>query len=194
MPKHTVAIVGCGPRGRSHAKAFLANSDRFDLVAICDLDEERLQAVSSELSIAKTYTDADAMLAAEQPDVFCFCTLPHIRLPLIELGVKHGVKAIAYEKPMATSLAEAQQITTLWDDAETRNEKALLEGLQIKAAMGVPQEQLWREMGYDADQIEEMMAMKAKADQRRANLGSELLRGFDRGEEDEEEPVVERAE
>ena len=117
MPRHTVAIVGCGPRGRNHAEAFLANSDRFDLVAVCDLNEERLQAVSSDLGIGTTYTDADTMLAAEQPDVFCFCTLPHIRLPLIELGVKHGVKAIAYEKPMATTLAEAEQIAKLCADA-----------------------------------------------------------------------------
>ena len=113
MPRHTVAIAGCGSRGRHHAEAFLANPDRFDLVAVCDLDEARLQAVSSALGIGTTYTDADRMLAAEQPDVFCFCTLPHIRLPLVELGVRHGVKAIAYEKPMATSLAEAEQITNL---------------------------------------------------------------------------------
>lgn len=113
MSHHTVAIVGCGPRGRSHAEAFLANPDRFDRVAVCDLDETRLQTVSSELGIENTYADADAMLAAEKPEVFCFCTLPHIRLPMIELGIKHGVKAIAYEKPMATSLAEAEQITTL---------------------------------------------------------------------------------
>ena len=117
MPRHTVAIVGCGPRGRHHAEAFLANSERFDLVAVCDLDETRLQAVSSDLAVGATYTDADKMLAAECPDVLCFCTLPHIRLSLVELGVKHGVKAIAYEKPMATSLAEAEQITTLCADA-----------------------------------------------------------------------------
>jgi predicted dehydrogenase len=52
--------------------------------------------------------------------VLCFATLPAIRLPLIELGVKHGVKAIAYEKPMALSLAEAKQITDVCAAAGVR--------------------------------------------------------------------------
>jgi len=115
--KYRVALLGCGPRGRDHAKAFLANSDRFDLAAICDKDGERLQALSSICDAAKTYTDAERMLSETKPDIFCFATLPNIRLPLIELGVKHQVKAIAYEKPMATSLAEASRIRDLCDRA-----------------------------------------------------------------------------
>ena len=97
-------------------------------------------------------------------------------------------------------LDETQQIDALWDDPETRNDKLLIEGLQGKAALGVPQEQLWLEMGYDAAQIAEMQAMKAKEDTARANLGSELLRAFDRGDgapegdeaEREREPEQER--
>ena len=84
-------------------------------------------------------------------------------------------------------LDEAQIISTVWDDPETRNERLLIEGLKVKAELGVPPEQLWREMGYDADQIEEMQAMKAQAEQARANLGGELLRQFDRGQTGEEE-------
>ena len=111
--RHKVAVVGCGPRGRDHAKAFSENADRFDVVAVCDKDAERLQSVSVEVGVSKTYTDADEMLSKERPEVFCFATLPDVRLPLVEPGVKHGVRAIAYEKPMATSLAEAQQIRDL---------------------------------------------------------------------------------
>lgn len=117
MRKYRVALVGCGPRGRNHAEAFLQNSDRFDLVALCDKDSERLQSLSSVLNIPETYTDAEGMLSSERPEVFCFATLPQVRLELIELGIKHGVKAIAYEKPMATSLAEAQRIRDLCREA-----------------------------------------------------------------------------
>lgn len=117
MHKYSVVLVGCGPRGQQHAKAFLENSDRFNLVALCDKDSERLQSLSSILNIPKTYTNAEDMLSGEKPDVFCFATLPQIRFDLVELGVKHGVKAIAYEKPMATSLAEAQRIRDLCNEA-----------------------------------------------------------------------------
>ena len=111
--RHTVAIVGCGPRGLAHAKALQETADRFDLVAICDKDAERLQSASAEVGVSKTYTDADEMLSKERPEVFCFATLPDVRLALVELAAQHGVRAIAYEKPMATSLAEAQQIRDL---------------------------------------------------------------------------------
>ena len=55
------------------------------------------------------------MLNATKPDVFCFCTPPTVRLPLIKLGCEKGVKLIAYEKPMATNmtrgLAKRQRLT-----------------------------------------------------------------------------------
>ncbi len=120
MSRYSVALLGCGPRGRDHAEAFLKNSDRFNLVALCDKDRERLQSVSSILNISKTYTNAEDMLSSEKPDVFCFATQPHVRFDLVELGVKHGVKAIAYEKPMATSLAEAQRIHDLCKEAQVK--------------------------------------------------------------------------
>ena len=120
MRKYSVALVGCGPRGRDHAKAFLENSDRFDLAALCDKDSERVQSLSSILNIPETYTDAGVMLSSERPDVFCFATLPQVRLELVELGIKHGVKAMAYEKPMATSLAEAQRIRDISREADVK--------------------------------------------------------------------------
>jgi len=117
MKKYSVAVLGGGPRGLDHAKAFLKNSDRFELVAFCDKDEERLGQISSLCDSAATYTDADKMLSEVTPDVFCFATLPDVRFALVELGVKYGVKAIAYEKPMATSLEEAYRIHQICEEA-----------------------------------------------------------------------------
>jgi predicted dehydrogenase len=96
-----------------HAQAILAHPERLHLVAVCDLQTDRLGPFAAQFGIARTYTDANTMLATEQPDILCFATLPAIRLPLVELGVKHGVKAIAFEKPMAVSLAEAKTILDL---------------------------------------------------------------------------------
>ena len=115
--KYSVALLGCGPRGSDHAKAFADNSDRFDLAGICDMDAERLQSVASTYQSAAPYTDAERMLSELKPDVFCFATLPGIRLELVELGVRHGAKAIAYEKPMATTLGEARRIRDLCEKA-----------------------------------------------------------------------------
>lgn len=113
MPRYRTVLVGCGPRGHMHAQGVIANPERLELIAVCDLNAERLMSFATQFGIQKTYTDADTMLAKEKPDILCFATPPHIRLPLVELGVKHGVQAIAYEKPMALSLAEAKRITDL---------------------------------------------------------------------------------
>ena len=110
MTRYRTVLVGCGFRGAMHARGILAHPERFHLTAVCDLDRERLTSFAAEFDIASTYTEADAMLAAEKPEVLCFATMPDMRLPLVELGVKHGVKAIALEKPMALSLREAKQM------------------------------------------------------------------------------------
>ena len=113
MNRYRVAQVGLGNRGWVHATGFLANRDRFDLVALCDLDRERLRQGAEQFGVAAAYTDAEAMLAETRPDIFCFVTQPHLRLPMVELGARYGVKAIAFEKPMATSLQEAKAIVDL---------------------------------------------------------------------------------
>lgn len=120
MKRYTVGIVGCGGRGRIHLGGFLANKDRFNVTAICDIDAEKLKSRAQEFGIQKTYTDADKMLATEKPDVFCFSTQPEVRLSLVELGVKYSVKLIDFEKPMAKSLSEAKRIHDLCNKAGIR--------------------------------------------------------------------------
>lgn len=79
------------------------------------------------------------------------------------------------------TLAEDATLETTWEPFETRDEKQEMEKLEIKSRMGVPREQLWREMGYDADQIAAMQAMAADELQQQSNVGGELLRSFERG-------------
>lgn len=111
-PYRTV-LVGCGPRGRQHALGLRACGSRFALTALCDVDERRLSSLAEELGGVRRYANADAMLAAEAPDVLCFATPPVVRLPLVQLGVANGVRAIAMEKPLAPSLTEAARIVDL---------------------------------------------------------------------------------
>ena len=120
MRRYTTVLIGCGPRGAMQAQAVQANSAQFTLVAVCDRDAQRLKTLAAEYGVAHTYTDAEAMLAAERPEVLCFATPPAVRLPVVELGVTYGVKAIALEKPMALSLAEARTILDLCTAAQVK--------------------------------------------------------------------------
>jgi predicted dehydrogenase len=110
---YTVAVAGLGKRGMHHADAFAANS-RFCLVGLCDLDPARLEAAQQKYGeVNYASTNAVQMLTDTRPDIFAFCTLPQIRLPLIQAGVEAGVKLIAYEKPIATSTHEALEMYRL---------------------------------------------------------------------------------
>lgn len=109
---YKVVVVGMGKRGKHHATAFHADP-RFELAGICDIDTARLEAVAAEYGNPQTGTNAEELLQAIRPDVFCFATMPNVRLPLIKLGIEYGAKLIAYEKPMAMSMREALEIRDL---------------------------------------------------------------------------------
>jgi predicted dehydrogenase len=109
MTKHKVIVVGMGKRGLHHATAFKANP-RFELAGICSRDKARLDAAAAKLGDVRTSADAAALAAAVKPDVFCFCTPPAVRLPLVHQGIDSGARLIAFEKPVALTSAEAMAI------------------------------------------------------------------------------------
>ncbi len=103
--RYRVVVAGMGKRGMHHALAFQQNP-RFEVVGVCDIDAARLDAAASALGVALKGTDARAVAGAARPDVFCFCTLPALRTPMIEAGIASGARLIAMEKPVALTSAE----------------------------------------------------------------------------------------
>lgn len=114
--KYTVAVVGLGKRGMHHAEAF-ANSSRFELVGLCDIDQERVDAAAKKFGGPKTATDAKVLMEGLKADVFCFCTMPTLRLDMVRLGVDSGASLIAFEKPIAMTTTEALEIMKVVRDA-----------------------------------------------------------------------------
>src|SRR4051812_15642080 len=114
MNQYRVIVVGMGKRGMHHATAFNANP-HFKVVGICDIDQARLEAAAPKLGGPKINTDAAALAQDVKPDLFCFCTLPHLRLDFVKLGVESGAKLIAFEKPVAMSSAEGLKIKEVLD-------------------------------------------------------------------------------
>ena len=109
---YTVAIAGCGKRGKLYAEQFFKNP-RFKIVGLSDPFKDAAVGASEKCGGAPIFTDSGDMLKATKPDIFSFCTPPSIRLPLIQQGVENGVKLLAYEKPMANNMNEAIQIREL---------------------------------------------------------------------------------
>jgi predicted dehydrogenase len=105
MNTYSVLVVGMGKRGLHHATAFNANP-RFKVVGICDIDQGRLDAAAPKLGNPQTSSDAAGLAKSLKPDIFCFCTLPNLRTPMIKAAIEAGAKLISFEKPVALTSAE----------------------------------------------------------------------------------------
>src|SRR5882672_4285809 len=114
MKQYTVVIVGMGKRGMHHGAAFSANP-RFRVTGICDIDRKRLDDAAPKLGDPKKSLDAAALAKELKPDLFCFCTLPNLRLPFIKIGIESGARLIAFEKPVAMTSAEGLRIKQALD-------------------------------------------------------------------------------
>lgn len=105
MSRLRTAVVGVGYLGRFHAQKYAAHDD-CELVAVVDADGERARHVADELG-CEALTDPRALIG--QVDAASLVTptrLHHeIALGLIEAGLH-----LLIEKPMTTTLAEADEL------------------------------------------------------------------------------------
>jgi predicted dehydrogenase len=94
----------------SHAGCYAAHP-KTELVAGCDLNADRLQAFGAKWGIAALHTDYQEMLAKERLDIVSITTSwGHDHAAIAPVVAESGVKAIFCEKPIATSMAEADRI------------------------------------------------------------------------------------
>ncbi|MEJ1157573.1 Gfo/Idh/MocA family protein [Prosthecomicrobium sp. N25] len=105
----TVAVVGCGI-GRSHIFEGYANHpDRFRVLAICDLDDERLKKVGDEFAVPIRTKSFDELLAMPDLDIVDICTPPGLHVPQTLAALAAG-KEVVCEKPIAGSLADVDRL------------------------------------------------------------------------------------
>jgi len=104
VPK--VAVVGLGIWGTNHALAY-ADYDRCELALVCDADQERARATGENLGVA--WTDDVAEVAASDVDGVSIATPDHLHAAVTMQMLEAG-KNVFLEKPLATSLEEAQRL------------------------------------------------------------------------------------
>ncbi len=116
------AIVGCGriasgfdddPKRKSsiatHAGAYKFLKNEVDLICASDIDELKLKNFGEKWDIKKLYVDYKEMLAKEKIDILSICTWASSHFEICKEAVNNGVRAIFCEKPIAESLAEADE-------------------------------------------------------------------------------------
>lgn len=122
-------IVGCGfIANNKHLPALKKLSDRIELVAFCDIRQERAQKACKEYGApgAQVFTDYRKLLEQELEIVYVL-TPNHMHCEITVAALEAG-KHVLCEKPMALNTAQAQQML----DASRRCGRRLYIGYQYR--------------------------------------------------------------
>jgi len=113
-----VALVGCGKAAENHIRAIQKLSSA-SVVAVCDREPLMAEQLAVRYRVRKHYSDVEAMLDAERPDVVHISTPPQSHLPLALKALDAGCHLVV-EKPFTLCHADAQMLV---DHAISRNRK-----------------------------------------------------------------------
>ena len=114
------AVIGCGRIGcgfddnlsktiQTHAGSYYKNSQT-NLVALCDMDVNKLKKYGKKYNISKLYENSLKMFEKENIECVSICTLVETHLELVKEAAKFNVKGIFLEKPISSNLKQAQEI------------------------------------------------------------------------------------
>jgi predicted dehydrogenase len=110
--KIKLALIGAGGISQAHAAGILAHQDKIECVALCDVSEANLEARARQLGgEPRRFQDWKKMLSVlgSEVDAVDICLPHHLHAPAI-LDAAAAGKHILCEKPMCTSLEEADRI------------------------------------------------------------------------------------
>ena len=97
----------------THAGGY-ALTPEVEMVAVCDLKEELIAKFLSHYGSTwpnvRTYTDYKKMLADEDIDLLSVVTSDHLHAQIVVDAAESGVRGILCEKPLATTLADADRM------------------------------------------------------------------------------------
>ena len=103
--KLRVGVVGVAARGRSNLNGVAGE----EVVALCDIDAQRLEQAATDFPKAKTYGDYRKLLDEQKLDCLVVSTPDHMHAFPVVAALQAGLDVYC-EKPMAHSVWEVRQI------------------------------------------------------------------------------------
>lgn len=101
-----VGIIGAGGIAAAHAKAYQMLGAKAQLIGVADIDEERARAFARRYNIPIWSSEDDEILKRDDIQVVSLCLPHHLHAPIALAALQAG-KHVLVEKPLATSLEEA---------------------------------------------------------------------------------------
>lgn len=113
-----IGLVGTGI-GRLHAAGIVKMPALAELAAVCGTDPEATRAAGAQYGAGYTTNRYEDLLADPAIDVIDLCVPHHLHLPMALAAAQAG-KHLLVEKPLARTLAEADQIIRAANEAGVR--------------------------------------------------------------------------
>lgn len=101
-------VIGCGLQGDWHLKTYQAHPG-VRLVCVCDINEEVARQQAEKYGADSWTTDYQELLARDDVEAVAIATPDHLHRDIAVAAAEAG-KHMILEKPMATSLPEAEQV------------------------------------------------------------------------------------
>ncbi len=108
--QHCVAMVGAGYFARFQLEGW--RDCGIDVVALCDTDRARAQALAQEFSVPMVFADAGTMLESVRPTLLDVVLPPSAQMAVVSAALGRGIATIC-QKPFGIDLDQAQAMATL---------------------------------------------------------------------------------
>ena len=113
------AVIGLGRHGMRHLQAY-QRLDHVEIVAVCDVRSENVDAAVAEFPGARGYVDWQELLKRERLDVISVVTNGPTHAPITIAAAEAGVGHVLCEKPFATSVADGLRMIDVCNNSGTR--------------------------------------------------------------------------
>ena len=109
MDKLRVGFIGCGGQATGNIYPHIVSSPEMELVACCDLIEEKAKNNAEKFGAKAWYLDYEKMLDNEEIDAVFVVGHPHMHTELGIACLEKGYHVFT-EKPTATNVADAKRL------------------------------------------------------------------------------------
>lgn len=134
-------VVGLGI-GQTHVRAYKNLPEQFEVVAVCDIDEEKAQDVAAKHEIPRAIYALETVCRMDDVDVVDICTPSSLHSRQVLQVLEAGKHAIC-EKPIAGSLAAVDALL----EAEKHSGKRVMPIFNYRFGHGLQKLRLLQERG-----------------------------------------------
>ncbi|GAB1482945.1 Gfo/Idh/MocA family oxidoreductase [Treponema sp.] len=108
MRKVRIGSVGLGRLGLQHAENIAARINNAELIALCDVDEKKLNVTADHLGVPHRFTSFEQMLALDDLDAVVLVSPSGLHTQQIQQALTAG-KHVFSEKPLGINVEECKE-------------------------------------------------------------------------------------